>query len=155
MILKPRLDIYVAMILGGGVLGFVGFGSAFYIGLLAAFIPAVILGVVGVLGLLWIIVGVAALWRRQSFIIMIDTSGITIPTGNLLRVGEPVHIPRDAIATISRDESMRGRLIAIALRSGDNVQIEARHYCGLKIFLAHCDSHGLPTAAANPPPSDR
>ena len=142
MILKPRIDIYVVMILGGAVLAFIGLASAYVIGLFAALVPAV----VGILGLLWMTVAVAALARRKSFAITIDSSGITVPTGSIFRVGERVHIPRDAIATICRDESLRGRLISVALRSGGEVPIQARHYCELRTFLTHCKAHGLPTA---------
>jgi hypothetical protein len=142
VILKPRIDIYVAMILGGIFFTFIGFASAFAIGLYAGIIPAIL----GVLGLLWITVSVVGLARRRKFAITIDSSGITVPTGSVFRVGERVHIPREAIATIGRDESIRGRLVAIALRSGGKVPIQARQYCELKTFLAHCKSHGLPTA---------
>jgi len=142
VILKQRIDIYVAMILAGLFFTLLGFASAFAIGLYAGLIPAI----VGVLGLLWIATAVAALARRRHFTITIDSSGITVPTGSVFRVGGYVHIPREAIATIARDESIRGRLIAIALRTGGKVPIQARNYCELKAFLAHCKSHGLPTA---------
>jgi hypothetical protein len=114
----------------------VGFGSAFAIGLYAGIVPAVL----GVLGLFSIVVGVAALSKRKDLAIAIDSSGISIPTGNVL------HIPREAIATIAKDESIKGRLIAIALRTGGKVPIQARNYCELKAFLAHCKAHDLPTA---------
>ncbi len=130
------------MILAGLFFTLLGFGLAFAIGLYAGLIPAV----VGVLGLLWIGTAAAALARRRHFAIIIDSSGITVPTGSVFRVGGPVHIPREAIATIARDESIRGRLIAIALRTGGKVPIQARNYCELNAFLAHCKSHGLPTA---------
>lgn len=142
MILKPRIDIYIAMILAGIFFAFVGFASAFAIGLYAGLIPAVL----GLVGLLLVTVSVAALWHRSQFSITIDSSGITVPTGSVFRPGQSVHIPRDAIATIGRDESIRGRLISIALRTGGNVPIQGRQYCELKTFLAHCKSHGLPTA---------
>lgn len=142
MILKPRIDIYVAAILGGAFIALIGLASAFAIGLYAGLIPAL----VAVLGLLWVAVGIAALSTRSRFAIVIDASGITVPAGNVFRVRSSVHIPREAIATISRDESLKGRHIAIALRTGGKVPIEARHYCELSAFLAHCKSHGLPTS---------
>jgi hypothetical protein len=142
VILKPRIDIYVAMILGGIFFTLIGFASAFVIGLYAGIIPAVL----GILGLLWLAVSLAGLWHRSQFSITIDSSGITVPTGSVFRPGPSFHIPRDAIATIGLDESIRGRLISIALRTGGNVPIQARQYCPLKAFLAHCKSHGLPTA---------
>ena len=70
---------------------------------------------------------------------------LTLPT-SVFRPGQSVHIPRDAIATIAKDESIRGRLVAIALRAGGKVPIQARNYCELKTFLSHCKDHGLPTA---------
>jgi hypothetical protein len=142
VILKPRIDIHVTMILAGLFFTVIGFASAFAIGLYAGLIPAVF----GLLGLLWVIVAAAALARRKHFAITIDSSGITVPTGSVFRVRERVHIPREAIATIGRDESIRGRFIAIALRTGGKVPIQARHHCELKTFLAHCKSYGLPTA---------
>jgi hypothetical protein len=60
-----------------------------------------------------IFVAVTALARRKHFAITIDSSGITVPTGSLFRPGERVYIPRDAIGTIGRDESIRGRLISV------------------------------------------
>lgn len=145
MILKPRIDISIAMVLAGLFFAVIGFASAFAIGLYTGLIPAI----VGVLGLLWIVIAGAALAKRSRFAITIDSSGITIPTGSVFRVGERVHIPRDAIATIARDETIRGRLIAVALRTGGKVPIQARHYCELKTFLAHCKSQALPTAQSD------
>src|SRR5437588_10817794 len=142
MILKPRIDINVAMILAGAFFTFAGFGSAYLFGLPFGLAPAVL----GVLGVLSFAGAVAALWTRRHFTITIDSSGITIPTGNVFRPGRSVHIPREVIATISKDQSLRGRLIAVALRTGDKVPIQARHYCELKKFLAHCKAYGLPTA---------
>jgi hypothetical protein len=140
--LKPRIDIYVASVLAGVFFVFVGFGSAYLFGFPFGLIPAVL----GVLGVGFIVMGAGALSHRRSLVIVIDPSGITLPTGNVLRPGQSVHIPRDAIATIAKDESIRGRLIAIALRGGGKVPIQARNYCELKKFLAHCKTHGLPTA---------
>src|SRR5204862_3177486 len=89
MILKPRIDIFVAMLLGGTVIAFIGFGSAVMIGLWAGLVPAV----VGTLGLLWITIAIAALRTRLRLAIKIDNSGITLPTGNVFRGRDPVHIP--------------------------------------------------------------
>jgi hypothetical protein len=140
--LKPRIATPVALIFGGAFIAYIAFVSAYLIGWYLGLIPAI----VGVLAVAWIAVGITTLIRRQSLAIVIDSSGITIPTGSLFRPREPVHIPSGAIATIARDESVRGRLISVALRTGGNVPIQARHYCELKRFLAHCKSHGLPTA---------
>jgi hypothetical protein len=140
--LKPRIDLHVAMILAGFFFTFVGFGSAYLFGFPFGLIPAVL----GVIGLVSVVAAVAALWHRSRFSIIIDSSGITVPTGNVFRPGRSVHIPRDVIATIGKDESIRGRLIAVALRTGDKVPIQARNYCELKTFLRHCKAHDLPTA---------
>src|SRR5438034_2464767 len=123
MILKPRIDISVAMLLGGAVIAFIGFTSAVTIGLWAGLVPAAVRS----LGLLWITIAIAGLRTRPKLAIKIDGSGITIPTGNVFRVRDPVHIPVEMIATISRDESISGRFIAIALRTGGQVPIQARH----------------------------
>ena len=142
MTLKPRIDIYVASILAGAFITLIGFASAVAIGLYAGLVPAVF----GLLGISLMAVGVGGLCARNRQAIIIDSTGITLPTGTVFRPGQSVHIPRDAIATIARDESIRGRLIAIALRTGGKVPIQARNYCELKAFLAHCKAHGLPTA---------
>ena len=142
MILKPRIDIYVASILAGGFITLIGFASAVAIGLYAGLVPAVF----GLLGISLMAVGVGGLCARKHQVIVIDSTGITLPTGTVFRPGQSVHIPRDAIATIATEESIRGRLIAIALRTGGKVPIQARNYCELKAFLAHCKAHGLPTA---------
>jgi hypothetical protein len=142
MILKPRIDICVAMLLGGVVIAFIGFASAVAIGLWAGLVPAA----AGGLGLVWIATAITGLRQRPKLAITIDGSGITLPTGNVFRVRDPVHIPVGMIATISRDESISGRFIAIALRTGGKVPIQARHYCGLKTFLRHCKTNGLPTS---------
>jgi hypothetical protein len=141
-ILKLRIDIYVAMIIAGAFFTFVGFASAYVMGFLVGLLPAGL----GILGLLSIVGAVAALYHRNRLTITIDSSGITVPTGTVFRPGQSIHIPRDAIATIGKDESIRGRLIAIALRAGGKVPIQARNYCELKTFLSHCKDHGLPTA---------
>jgi hypothetical protein len=142
VILKPRIDIYIASILGGGFIALIGFASAVAIGLYAGLVPAVF----GLLGTSLMAIGVGGLCARKRQAIIIDSTGITLPTGTVFRPGQSVHIPRDAIATIARDESIRGRLIAIALRTGGKVPIQARNYCELKAFLTHCKAHGLPTA---------
>ena len=142
VILKPRIDLPVAMILAGAFFTTVGFASAYVMGPLAGIIPAAL----GLVGLFSLAGAVAALRHRSRLAITIDSSGITVPTGSPFRPGQSVHIPRDAIATIGKDESLRGRLIAIALRGGGKVPIQARHYCELKDFIAHCKAHGLPTA---------
>ena len=97
-------------------------------------------------GLIWMAIGIAGLVHRKAAAIVIDSDGIVIPTGSVFRVGPSVRIPSELIATISKDESLRGRLIAVALRTGGKVEIPARNYCRLKTFLKHCKANGLPTA---------
>ncbi len=130
------------MILAGCFFALVGSVSAYLVGFPFALVPVALI----VLGLGNIAVAAAALWHRSHFSIIIDSSGITVPTGNVFRPGRSIHIPRDLIATIAKDESIRGRRIAIALRIGGAVPIQARHYCKLKTFLGHCKAHDLPTA---------
>jgi hypothetical protein len=83
--------------------------------------------------------------QRGKAAIVIDASGVTIPQGSLVRPKTPLHIPRAVIASISKQESLKGRLIEITLTTGDKVPIQARHYCELKRFLKHCQAHELPT----------
>ena len=120
----------------------IGFGSAYAIGLYAGLVPAV----VGVLGLLLLVVGTVALFRRNHLAIDIDESGLTVPRGSIFQSLPRTHVPRELIATIARHESVRGRLIEISLRSGGAIPIQARHYCDLATFLSHCREHGLPAA---------
>ncbi len=103
MILKPRIDISVAVIFAGAFFVFVGFASAIAMASLYSLLPAGL----GMLSLLFIAGGLAALWHRKRLTITIDPSGITIPTGTIFRPGRSVHIPRAAMATIARDESVR------------------------------------------------
>ncbi|MBA3650126.1 MAG: hypothetical protein H0W66_01265 [Chthoniobacterales bacterium] len=142
MILKPRIAISVSVIFAGAFFAFVGFGSAIAMASLYSLFPAGL----GVLGLLFFAGGLAALWNRKHLTITIDPSGITMPTGTVFRPGRTVHIPRAAMATIARDESVRGRLVVVALRTGGKVPIQARHYCDLRTFLSHCKAQGLPTS---------
>ncbi len=142
MILKPRTGINVAVIFAGAVFVVIGFGSAIAIGSVMSLLPAGL----GALGLLFIAGAIAALWHRGRLTITIDPSGITIPSGSVFRPGPSFRIPRDAIATIARDESLKGRLITITLHTGRKVPVQARHYCDLKTFLAHCQAQGLPTS---------
>jgi hypothetical protein len=142
MLLKQRIDTQIAFIFAGASFAYIGFVSAFIIGLFAGLVPAVL----GVFGLLWIAVGAAALLNRRKSAITIDASGITIPTGNVFRLGPNLHIRRELIANIMKDESIKGRVIAIVLKNGYTVPVQARNYCGLKDFLAYCKTHGLPAA---------
>ena len=141
MMLKPRPVPNIAMFLGGLFLAWIGFVSAAAIGLYAGLIPAV----VGVLGLFWMGTAMLVLLRRRSLSITIDQGGIRLPTGRIFhRRIESILVPREIIASISKHESLRGRLVEITLTTGDKVPVQARHYCELKHFLSHCQAHQLP-----------
>ena len=100
----------------------------------------------GVLGVLWVALGILALVRRGKLAIIIDEAGIEFPAFKLYqKESRRVRIPRTNITAVSKHESMKGRLIEIATTKGP-VLLQARHYCELDFFLSHCRSHGLPVA---------
>ena len=143
MSLKPRLANKVGLILGGSVLSVVGLGAWMYVGGYAGLIP----GVFGVLGALWIVVGILALARRGQMTIVIDDAGIELPAFAVFqRDSRRVFIRREDIATVSKHESFKGRLIEITTTSGGKVLVQARHYCELDDFISHCRKYGLPVA---------
>ena len=142
MSLKPRLSNSVGMLLGGCVLAWFGIRFGVHLGGYLGLFP----GVFGVLGVLWVVVGVLALARRSRLAIVIDESGIEFPAFRLYQRGSPrVRISREDIAAVSKHESMKGRLIQISTSRGP-VLLQARHYCELEDFISHCRSHGLPVA---------
>jgi hypothetical protein len=141
MMLKPRPAPNIAMFVGGVFLALIGFVSAWAIGLYAGIVPAV----VGVLGLFWICTAMLMLLRRRSLAITIDQGGIRLPIGKIFyRRIDSILVPREIIASISKHESLRGRLVEITLTTGEKVPVQARHYCELKHFLSHCKAHELP-----------
>src|SRR4051812_18528263 len=128
MSLKPRLANTVAMVLGGSVMAFFGISAWIFIGGYLGLIP----GVFGVLGILWIAVGGLALARRSRMAILIDDTGIELPAFALFqRDSRRVFIRREEIATVSKHESFKGRLIEIATTRGAKMLVQARHYCEL------------------------
>ena len=133
------------MILGGAFIAYLLFVSAYIVARYASWVPALIPALFGLLGVFGIVSGTLSLVQRSKAAIVIDGSGITVPQGSLLRPKTPLHIPRGVIASISKQESLKGRLIEITLTTGDKVPLQARHYCELKTFLKHCQAHELPT----------
>jgi hypothetical protein len=102
--------------------------------------------VFGLLGVLWVVLAVLALARRRQLAIVIDEAGIELPAFRLYeRESRRVRIPRAYITAVFRHESLGGRLIVITTTRGE-VPVQARHYCGLADFLAHCRTQGLPVA---------
>ena len=131
----------IAMILGGCVLSVFGIGWWVYLGGFAGLIP----GAFGVLGVLWIVVASLALARRREMAIIIDERGIDMPTFPVFeRDARRIFIRRQDIATVSKHESIKGRLIEIGTADGKKILVQARHYCGLDQFLSHCQRYGLP-----------
>jgi hypothetical protein len=143
-ILKPRIANAVAMILGGAFIAWLLFTCAFVVTLLDSWIPALVPGAIALLGLFLMLTGTLSLIHRSKAAITIDESGISIPQGSLVRPQTSLHIPSAAITSISKSETLKGRLIGITLATGDKIPIQARHYCELKTFLKHCAAHGLP-----------
>ena len=142
MSLKPRLANHIGRILGGIVLSVFGFRLWMFIGGYAGLIP----GVFGLLGVLWIVVGSLALARRGLMAIVIDDAGIELPAFAVFRrILIRVFIRREDIMTISRHESIKGRLIEIAIRRQGKIVVQARHYCELDEFISHCRKYGLTT----------
>jgi hypothetical protein len=121
----------------------VGLGAWIYIGGYAGLIP----GVFGLLGVLWVVVASLALARRGHMIIVIDDAGIELPAFAVFqRNPSRVFIRREDIATVSKHESVKGRLIKIDTLDGGNLFVQARHYCELGDFISHCRKQGLPVA---------
>jgi hypothetical protein len=88
------------MILGGIFFTLVGFASAFTIGLYAGlFLPSWEFSACCGSPFPPQLYGIAASLRSRS-----DSSGMTLPTGSVFRPGQGVHIPREGMATIARDE---------------------------------------------------
>ncbi|PWU20286.1 MAG: hypothetical protein C5B50_04270 [Verrucomicrobia bacterium] len=129
------------MIFGGLFISWISLGPMLGLGLYKN-VAGLILGIFGILGLLMLSLGVFTLAKRNRLVIMLDDTGIRIPTGNVFRPGIGF-IPRDSIAAISKHESMKGRLIEISLKGGQRVFIQARHYCELDQFLKYCRAHRL------------
>ncbi len=144
MLLKPRLALNVGMILGGAFISYLGFGAVFGLGLYKDLL-GVVPGTFGLLGLLMAYVGVGALVKRGRLGITIDEAGIRLPTGNVFHPGLGF-IARQDVTGVSKHESMKGRGIEITVRSGERIFIQARHYCDVDEFLAHCKANGFPTA---------
>lgn len=143
MSLKPRLANNVGLILGGTVLSVVGLGAWMHIGGYAGLIP----GVFGLLGVLWIVVGSLALAKRSRMAIVIDDAGIELPAFAVFQKdSRRVFIRGEDIATVSKHESFKGRLIEITTTGGGKMLVQARHYCELDDFISHCRKYGLPVA---------
>ena len=132
------------MILGGAFIAFLLFTCTFAVARYASWTPALVPAFVGLLGILSMVSGTLSLAQRSKAAITIDNRGITIPQGSLVRPRSSLHIPCAVIASISKQESLKGRLIEITLTTGDKIPIQARHYCELKTFLQHCKAHELP-----------
>ena len=133
------------MVLGGAFIALLLFVCTFAITHEASWLPALVPAAVGLVGLFLMVTGILSLKHRSKAVITIDQTGITIPQGSLVRPQPGLHIPRAVIASIAKQESLKGRLIEVTLTTGDKVSIPARHYCELKTFLKHCQTHELPT----------
>jgi len=143
MSLKPRISNSVGMLLGGCVLAWFAIRAAVHLGGYLAFLP----GLFGILGVVWVALAVLALARRSELAIIIDESGIDLPAFRLSQRGSPrVRISREDIRAVSKHESLKGRLIEIVTTSRGPVLLQARHYCELDDFIAHCRNYGLPVA---------
>jgi hypothetical protein len=132
------------MVLGGAFIAYLLSISTYIIARYASWGPALVPALVALLGIFWIVSGTLSLVQRSKAAIVIDESGITIPQGSLVRPRPGLHIPRAIIARVSKQESLKGRLIEITLTTGDKIPIQARHYCDLETFLKHCQAHALP-----------
>jgi hypothetical protein len=133
------------MILGGAFLAYLLSICTYLVIRSGSWLFAIIPATVCLLGVLWIVVGILSLARRSQGAIIIEDTGITLPQGNLFRSRAGLLIPRAVIATVTKHESIKGRLIDITLTTGEKIPVQARHYCELKTFLDHCKAHALPT----------
>ena len=104
----------------------------------------------GVCGLSLLSFGIGFLLLRSKRAIHIDESGIKMLVPNrflsVLQRVEPRLLKREDIEMISKNESLAGRLIEIAMKDGEKILIEGRDYCSLNKFISHCKNHGLATA---------
>jgi hypothetical protein len=160
VVLKPRLSLPIGLVLAGVLLGYVGWRvvQAFGTDGAKAF-PF------GLLGVLMAGAGALSLTQRGRATITIDASGIDLPLAAFVSAGSNLaeqlaersrafeggrrlRIPREDIARVAKHASLRGRLIEVTRRSRESVLIQARHYCGLDAFLAHCRAEGLPVEGA-------
>jgi hypothetical protein len=141
MCLKPRMSINIAFIVGGVVLSVMGLGSCALVGIF----NGPIIGVFVMLGLVWVVVGILKIGRRGQMAIVIDETGIQLPAFALFqRNARSVFIRREDIGAVSKNESLKGRLIEIRATSGHKVLVQARNYCELEEFLSHCKRFGFP-----------
>jgi len=130
------------MFLGGIFLSYLGFGCAVLIrdiGFLA-----IIPGMFGILGVLWIISASTIVLSRNRLFIRISKTDIEVPMGTPFRNVPGLCISRSSIKSIAKHESLRCRGIEIKLTNGSNVVVQIRHYCEIKEFLAYCKEMGLP-----------
>lgn len=147
MVLKHSIATNVTMIIGGLLLSFLFFRSVFGFGEFNDLDEphSKIFLVLGSVGLLMFLVGAVTLVRRSRSAITIDTAGIRLPVRNVFS-SRVVFIAREDIVTVSKHESIRGRLIVISTISGERVIVRARFYCELDEFLFHCKWHGIPVS---------
>jgi hypothetical protein len=141
-ILKRRLSGAIGMLLGGIFLAYLGFGCAVLIK--DIYFLAIIPGIFGILGVLWIIAATDIFLSRSRLFVRIDGAGIGIPTGTLFRKAPRLYISRSRITSVTKHDSLRCRGIEIRLTDGSNVVVQIRHYCGIKDFLAYCKEMELP-----------
>ena len=132
------------MILGGAFLAYLLSICTYFVIRSGSWLIAIIPAVVAFLGILWVVIGILSLARRRQRAIIIEETGITIPQGSLFAPKPSLLISRAAIVSISKHESIHGRLIEIALAQGGKISIQAWQYCELKTFLNHCKAHDLP-----------
>lgn len=92
----------------------------------------------------WLLVSIMALKRRNHINVQIDSSGVSLPMTTPEDPDGKVFFPAHDILKIHKDESFRGRMLAIELRDGSIALFQARHYCSLDKFLSICKEHGLP-----------
>ena len=143
MLLKPRIANTIGMVIGGLILAWFGLRFAVYLGGFLALLP----GFFGMIGVLWVALGVLALARRNDMAILINEAGIEIPAFPIYQRGSNrVRIPREDIVSVSKQESLKGRLIQIMTTNKGQVLVQARQYCELDQFISHCRSKGLPVS---------
>jgi hypothetical protein len=147
VLLRFKLSVVIAMILGGVVITYIGCLGWMRTGGYLGIFPAVI----GILGLLMSCSGILQLALRNPLSIVISDSAIDLPStaicertdNRFQKEARRLVIPRESIAMISKHESFKGRLIEITTKDQNTVLVEARHYCSLNQFISHCRSHGL------------
>lgn len=140
--LKPRVSTSLGLILAGAFIGYFGIRIWILLGGYLGLIPAVF----GVIGLLWFLIGLVTLVRRKDMALVISEAGVEIAAFSIFQKTRRSLVRREDVVAVAKYESIQGRMIEISTSDGRKLLLDARRYCELNDFLAHCKRYGLPVA---------